>query len=177
MRTVIINGTARSGKDTFVAFCDLFALTQKYSSVDGIKHLAQLIGWNGVKDEKSRRFLSDMKDLCTEFCDFPMRDIQKAYDEFSSPRIGEGSPDILFLMIREPEEIERAKERFAAITLLLKRPGLDKIKSNHADANVDDYDYDYTIYNNGTLENLKAQAEDFVGKVLTGFFDGDEIWS
>ena len=37
------------------------------------------------------------------------------------------------------------KERFGALTLLIKRPGYEPIQSNHADRDVDQFDYDYTI--------------------------------
>jgi hypothetical protein len=37
-----------------------------------------------------------------------------------------------------------------------------QINSNHADANVSNYVYDYYIDNNGTIEELQELAEDFM---------------
>ena len=78
---------------------------------------------------------------------------------------------IIFMHIREPEEIERARKKFDALTLLIKRPGVEPIQSNHADRDVDQYDYDYLVVNNGTLDDLGKQADDFVEKVISGYFE------
>ena len=44
-------------------------------------------------------------------------------------------------------------------------------QSNHADRDVDQYDYDYTIVNNGTMQDLEQQASDFIEKVKDGYFE------
>ena len=59
----IINGSGGVGKDSFVA---LMAMNSKcsvgnYSSVTKVKKIAEIIGWNGSKSEKDRKFLSDLK--------------------------------------------------------------------------------------------------------------------
>lgn len=164
-QVVIINGTARSGKDTFCNYSQMFASVYTYSSVSYIKHIARMLGWDGKKDERARRFLSDLKDLVTDFSDLPMRKMEEVVTR------ERGNTDIIYLMIREPKEIERAKNRFNAVTLLLKRPHNESITSNHADAEVDDYDYDYTVINNGTLEDLMRQAEVFVRMVKNHHFE------
>lgn len=69
--------------------------------------------------------------------------------------------EIMFIHIREPEEIERAKIKFNAKTLLIKRESYDNITSNSSDANVENYNYDFVI-NNSTLENLELEAKNFV---------------
>ena len=63
----------------------------------------------------------------------------------------------MFIHIREPEEIERAVKAFGAKTLLVKREGLDNISSNYSDASVENYNYDFVIYNS-TLEKLDSDA-------------------
>lgn len=79
--------------------------------------------------------------------------------------------EIIFLMIREPQEIGRAVKEFDAITLLVKRDQADPITGNHADRDVDLYDYDYTIYNCGSLYELQSNAASFVALVRSGWFD------
>ncbi len=74
--------------------------------------------------------------------------------------------EIMFIHIREPEEIERAKIFFNAKTLLIKRVGLQNIKTNYSDANVDNYNYDYEIENT-TLEDLDKQAELFINNLTS----------
>ena len=68
----------------------------------------------------------------------------------------------LFLHIREPENIARAVMAFGAKSLLVKRSGLENITSNYSDANVDNYDYDFVIENNGGLNELELSAFEFV---------------
>ena len=62
-------------------------------------------------------------------------------------------------------EIERAKQEFKAITVLVRNPNVPEIKSNMADANVEEYQYDYVIENNGTLEDLRNKVAEFVRKL------------
>ena len=46
-------------------------------------------------------------------------------------------------------------------TILLKSSRVEGIKSNHADKDVENYVYDFVIYNNEGLEDLKHIAENF----------------
>ena len=166
-QVVIINGKPRSGKDTFCEFCAEHCVARAYSSVDYIKDIAKLLGWDGIKDEKGRRFLSDLKDAATAYCDLPMVKMEEFRDmvEDTIPYT-----DIIFFHIREPAEIARAKKKFNAITLLIKRPGTEQVAGNHADREVEDFDYDYTIYNNGTLAELDWMANQFCNRVQSGYF-------
>lgn len=72
--------------------------------------------------------------------------------------------EILFVHIREPEEIQRTASIFKAKTLLVKRVGLSNILTNCSDANVDNYPYDYIIENT-TLEELDSNALYFVNQI------------
>lgn len=125
-----------------------------------------MMGWNGEKDEKSRKFLSDLKQLATDYNDAPLNYLTEVYN-----RTQPEEDLIVFMHIREPEEIEKARVKFNAVTLELKRPGVEPIKSNRSDRDVDKYDYDYTIVNNGTLDELAEQADDFVKKIKGGYFE------
>ena len=69
---------------------------------------------------------------------------------------------LLFLHIREPKEITRAVLRFNAKTILITRSSIHKITSNLSDKNVFNYNYDYVIENNGTLDDLKDKAKKFI---------------
>ena len=76
MKIVVVNGPAGAGKDLFVTFCAQFLGTDKirnYSTVDYVKAIAAQIGWDGTKDLKNRKFLSDLKDVLTEWDDIPYR--------------------------------------------------------------------------------------------------------
>lgn len=156
---VIINGTGGSGKDTFVQFCSKYNKVMNFSSIDKVKEIARLIGWDGKKTEKDRKFLSDLKKLTTEYNDMAFNSILEATIQFKT-----SDSEILFVHIREPEEIQRAVNAFNAKTLLVKRIGLENIETNSSDANVDNYPYDYII-ENYTIEQLDASALNFMNEL------------
>ena len=156
---IVINGTGGSGKDTFVEFCMKYAKVKNFSSIDKVKEIARLIGWDGQKREKDRKFLSDLKKLTTDYCDMPFNTIKDAVDEFNN-----SDDEILFIHVREYKKKKKVVDAFDAKTLLVKRVGLANIESNYSDANVDNYPYDYVIENN-TLEQLDSTALNFVNEV------------
>lgn len=161
----IINGSGGIGKDTFVNLIQLnfksnyFHPIMNFSSVDKVKKVARMIGWDGKsKTEKDRKFLSDLKLLCTEYNDMPFNSMCEVVEEFNKSR----HYQMLFLHIREPEEIERTKNAFNAKTILVKRDSVKHITSNMADENVFNYNYDIVINNDETLEELETKALEFI---------------
>ena len=156
-KIVVINGTGGAGKDTFVNLCSNYKKVQNTSSIDLIKDMAILCGWNNQKDEKSRKFLSDLKDLVSDYNDAPYKEIENQISKFYN-----SDNEILFIHIREPENIDKIARNFDAKTLLITRLGLSNIQSNHADKEVNNYKYDFYIYNDGSLEDFKSKAKHFV---------------
>lgn len=167
LKTVIINGTGGSGKDTFVELCKEYVekMDNYYiynrSSVDKIKEAAVIVGWDGSKTERDRKFLSDLKILVEEYNDNNFQYMKEQYEKIKlTDDIYRNS--ILFLHIREPKEIQRVKEAFNAITLFIKNDNVANITSNMADANVKNYEYDIVIDNSGSLEELAYKAKEFI---------------
>lgn len=169
LRVVIVNGKPGVGKTTFEklargilgdAFCE------SRSTVDKVKELAVEIGWKGEKDLKTRKLLSDLKDICTEYNDMPVTDIIKYLNIWESDLKYynvSGRPHVFFIDDREPEHIQRLKEKLNAVTVLIRRPGDEDIEtSNHADKNVFNYNYDWVINNNGSLGDLEEETERFI---------------
>ena len=74
---------------------------------------------------------------------------------------------MVFIDIREPYEIERAKEVFNASTLLLRRPEVEgSTYSNSSDMGVFEFGYDYTVWNSGDMSNLILEADEFIDVLL-----------
>ena len=151
----IINGSGGVGKDAFIELINLSKVN--YSSVTEIKRIAEIIGWDGRKTERNRKFLSDLKLLCTDYNNLPFNSMKNQVDMFM-----ESDNEIMFLHIREPEEIEKARVAFNAKTLLIKRDSVAPITTNMADANVNNYKYDIVLENNGTLSDLQNKVNEFV---------------
>lgn len=164
----VINGTGGSGKDTFVDFvkevCEEKQLgkVRNFSSVDKVKEVARKVGWDdNQKTDKDRKFLSDLKRLTTEYNDMAFEDMKRAVAEFQ-----ENDEEVMmFIHIREPEEIERAVKSFGAEALLVNRGYV--IETNESDRRVNEYDYDYYILNTKALDSLRKSAEYFVDDIVS----------
>ena len=153
----IINGSGGCGKDTFVSLIADISHTMNFSSVDKVKEIARIIGWNGGKTERDRKFLSDLKLLCTDYNDMPLNSMKDKFEEFLN-----SDSVFLFLHIREPEEIDKAKKAFNAKTILIKRDSIEHITSNMADANVFNYNYDIVIDNDKGITEFRDKAYSLV---------------
>lgn len=158
-----------SGKTTFEAICEKLLgwhFCRARSTVDKVKEIAAACGWDGTKTLENRKFLSDLKDLLTAYNDLPFKDVVEYQHIFSEQLKHEGFNEdysLLFIDDREPEHIDRVKKELNALTLLIQRESSESKKvSNHADANILKYDYDYIIDNNGTLEDLEDKAVEFL---------------
>ena len=155
---IIINGTGGAGKDTFVNFCSEITGVLNVSTVDKVKEAAKiLVGWNGEKDEVSRKLLVDLKQLSVDYNDAPTKYICEMAEKFR-----ESNDQLMFAHIREAVEIEKSKNLLNAKTLLITNPRVNLITSNNSDGKVNEYNYDYYIENDGTLEDLKEKAKKFI---------------
>ncbi len=154
---IVINGSGGVGKDSICNIVGKHYSTMNISSVDPIKKIAFENGWDGGKNEKSRKFLADLKQLFVDFNDLPCKYLLGKYQEFL-----ESNNEILFVHIREPEEISKFKKSIqeACITLLIRRNSHTKKEwNNSADDNVENFDYDF-YYNN--IKPLNELEKDFM---------------
>lgn len=159
----IINGSGGVGKDTFIEYLHsaLNLPVMNFSSVDKVKEIATHMGWEGTKTEKDRELLYNLKQLCTKYNDLPFRTMEEKMKEFNN-----SDAVILFLHIREPEEIERAKKAFSAKTLLIKRDTVEHITSNPADRDVFEYNYDVVVDTDCGLDGLSVKAQAIANDLL-----------
>lgn len=151
---LIINGSGGVGKDTFVTRLSKFTTVCHTSIINPIKRVAAELGWTGKKTEKDRRFLSDLKVLVDEYNDWNYGEMEKVMQNF----LDEPIDGILCIDMREKRQIDKARRDFGAKAILVKRDTVKQITSNIADAGVYDAEYDYTVYNNGTIEDLDEEA-------------------
>ena len=154
---IVINGRGGVGKDTLCEFAAEEWKVENHSSIDPIKELARQAGWNGEKDDRSRKFLSDLKRLTTEYNDLPTKYLCGKVEEFAA-----SGDDILFVHIRECGQIQHFIDAVggkARVLTLLVRRGEGRTYGNVSDDNVEDYDYDLIYENDKPLEEAK---EDFL---------------
>lgn len=177
MKIIVINGQGGVGKDSFVGYCGceedgIYNL----SIVSGVKAAAEMLGWTGGKELKDRKFLSDLKDLAAEYNDFPFQHLiaeisiaekkyrwyHESYNEF-----------ICFVHARELDDIDRLVYDYGARALIVRSPAVEGKYGNHADDDVFEVDYDYTIWNTGDLYQLKDTAERFIAQIREEEWESD----
>ena len=122
------------------------------------------MGWNGDKDNQSRKYLSDLKDMATYWSDLPYQDVLKRTQQFNDmlTEYGVEQKGFVFIHCREPNEISRIKSNFPfqVLTVLIRREGYNSY-GNHADDEVENYNYDFTFNNEGTIGDLEETAFKF----------------
>lgn len=173
VKVVIVNGRPGVGKSEFERMCkERCGLVNRMpgfgpgrdlwvditSTVDFVKEVAAMCGWDGTKTLENRKSLSDLKDLLTKWGDVPYKIIMER-----AKTLPTNADWIMFVDCREPAEIQKLKEGLNATTILIRRPQMETAEtSNHADANVFDYDYDLEITNELGLDELQMMADAFI---------------
>lgn len=159
---IIINGKGGVGKDTLCDFANEVYKVTNISAITPIKNIATNVGWKGEKDQKSRKLLSELKRVFVEYNDLPCQYLVKEYKSFLH-----SDSQILFVHIREPEEIDKFKKYITTpcITLLVQR-GFSENWGNNSDDNVENYNYDYIYDNNKTLSQTRADFILFLENII-----------
>ena len=155
----IVNGKPRAGKDTFAMILNRYMDVYKYSAVTKVKEIATLCGWDGQKEERDRKFLHELKMLTSEYSDMSHQDV---VNEINKYRNGEIEADVFVVDVREPEDIKRLVEEVGAITDFIENDNVPAITSNAADANVENFEYDFVIPNNGTMKEFEDEIKLFM---------------
>ncbi|MBQ7377203.1 MAG: hypothetical protein IJW71_02640 [Clostridia bacterium] len=158
---LVINGGGGVGKDTLCNMAARHFKVRNISSITPIKKLARIAGWNGEKTDAARKFLADLKALTVAFNDYPTNWIVEEFKRFQS-----GRDEILFVHIREPEEIAKFVSATGGVAKTLLVRGGKRMEArrrdgygNAADDGVENYAYDYYYVNE---KPLYAAEKDFV---------------
>lgn len=162
----VINGSGGVGKDTVCAMAARFWRVQNISSITPILDVARAAGWDGAKTPASRRFLSQLKEVCTEFNDLPFRYCMEQLANFR-----QGDNEILLVHIREPEEIDRFRQAAGegCKAVLVRRPALEQergLLGNRSDDGVGEYAYDGVFLNDGPLDGMPEKVRSFFEGML-----------
>ena len=162
---IIINGRGGVGKDTLCELAAKHFKVYNISSVDPIKEIARFCGWDGSKDDRSRRFLSDLKNLCADYNDFPTVWATERYFKFL-----ETDEDVMFIHVREPREIEKlVRATGGAAKTLLVRGGERMSQHNYGNASddgVEEYDYDFYYVNDKPLDVAEREICALLTEIL-----------
>lgn len=181
LNVIIINGAPQSGKDTLVKYCKEYcddnecAYVHNYSTVDLLKGMLFRLGWDGDKDNESRKLLADMKRFWVSNNNGSVREtIDKVFSIMGE--YDEDDDVIMFIHCREPLEIDKIKSILKSLsavypisvfTLIVNREEAEgKAFSNEADKHTAEYKYDITIDNNDSLITLRCCAEQLCEQLI-----------
>jgi len=170
---LIINGKPGSGKDTFISEIENNVSKIKgyrcihISTIDYIKQIAaECFEWNRVKDEKGRKFLSELKRISSEYNLMPFRRTTHIINSYIQQY-----KDLNFVFLiqsREPEDIKRFVDYYTSNckTILIQRD--IKINfDNYTDLNIENYNnYDFIIENNESIEEFKEKILNFIQGII-----------
>lgn len=170
MKVIVVNGSARTGKDNFVNYFKKHYDFKcfNWSTIDKVKKVSKRnFGWNGKKTEDARLFLSEIKMVWSEFNNGPFEDvvnkISKSYEKLEK---NDKENVVYFIHCREPQEIQKFVDKYKdkCITILLKRCDRD-VPNNDSDKNVSNFNYNYLIENSGNKKDLEKEALNFLKKI------------
>ena len=136
-----------------------------------IEHPAPILKDINEKTDKYRSLLHDIKMAWCEIDDGP-NVITFCLVQYFFKKNG----NIAFVNCREPEQFDHIKEVLAKdkpdwniVTLCVYRPGHGEDITNEGDKTTDQYEYDYSIYNNGTLQQLNEKAHELINMLQSKF--------
>lgn len=155
----IINGRGGVGKDTVCNCVAQYCRVRNISSITPITQIARFAGWSGEKTLAARRMLSQLKAVFTEYNDLSFRYCMEQYQLFC-----ESEEDVLFIHVREPEEIARLKNTIGkdCRTLLIRRDDENATQyGNRSDDEVEQYAYDLYFQNEPPLQTLPERVWKF----------------
>ena len=161
---IVINGHGGAGKDTVCEVLARHYRVRNASSIAPIKEIALKYGWNGGKEDRDRKVLSDLKNAFSSYNDLPYNCMMGELEKLNA-----SDAEIMCVHIRERPEIEKfvagAKKALGkcgrVVTLLVRRPSCERVYGNDADDRVEEFDYDWTYDNSGPLEGV---ARDFMDR-------------
>lgn len=166
-RVVVVNGPARSGKDSFVNFVTKYysgGPCIRHSTIDSSKQAAKVFGADEKikKTDKERRLWSDLKKAYIRYNDGPLVEVIKLANEMESTFVKKNP--LVFVIVREPEEITKIKSFFRGkcITVLVEAPTrVPHMPDNKSDQSVYDFRYDYSFKNDKDIHYLEDEARWF----------------
>jgi len=153
-------GLAGSGKDTAA-----LALTERgwrrIAFADRLKEIAYELGWDGLKDERGRKFLQDIGSIARAYDQqFWINEATQVLNYVSPafrkvPRV--------WTDVRFENEAQFVRDRGGIIIRVI-RPDLVSHDTHESELKQHDISADYTVVNAGTIEDLHAMIRNIIQK-------------
>ena len=175
MKVILISGHAQNGKDTAAGFI------KKYLEDHGervqIMHYADLLkfickeyfGWNGLKDERGRKMLQHVGTdvIRRRYPDFWVEWLTSLIEALSYEWDYVIIPDTRF-----PNEVDLMKDMYdecwhiRVVRPWFESPLTEEQRSHPSETALDDYEPDFMLYNDGTLDDLKGESIELTRRIM-----------
>lgn len=175
---IIVNGPPRAGKDTFIEILTAMLRAKNidvdaFSSIDPVRDMLTGAGFDlSKKTQADRRLLALVGDAVEEHSAWRTQQCIDRITDFAFS-VRRPSESVMFLHIREPANIATIRQWASATygvhtcsTVFIENFRAEQVTSNAADAGVKDMGYDYTLENNGTLDDLLHTTRDFADSLF-----------
>ena len=156
---LLVGGTSESGKDHFTNY-----LGKHVSGVCRLQTstLAKIaganLGYQGAKTPQDRKFISDLYDMSKRLYDAPYRYLSREIEGLLSVRYDV----VIVIHVREADDTVRLKKDYPwSKTVFIDRASQSE-PSNHADANVGNYPYEYYILNRAGIKEFENNIDVFI---------------
>lgn len=157
----VLNGSPRSGKDTFCTLMEKYGVVKHFSYVDFTRNMLDMVHINyHNKTDKDRQLLETINNTLESYGDIPMKDICESV--INAVAKSDFRNLFIFVDIRKPENIKRFIEKFPDAKTVYIDDGRELSEATESDHSVKDYDYDYYVMNDGSLTDLQKAVEKFI---------------
>ena len=149
-KVFIINGRSGVGKDTLIGgLVEAGQHVLNVSTVDKVKEVALFAGWDGVKDDRGRQFLIDIRIAMVNYDDLINKYTVSKYQEFLT-----SDDEFMFIHCRDIPVIEYLKSQIPCKTILVTR-NMQSISEHACDQILHEYKYDIVFENDAPIEESK----------------------
>ena len=162
----VLNGSPRSGKDTFCTLMEKYGVVKHFSYVDFTRTMLDKMHIDySKKTDKDRQLLETINNALETYDDIPMKDICE--NVLYAISKADFRNLFIFVDIRKPENIKRFLEKYPDAKTLYIDDGKELSNATESDHSVKDYDYDYYIMNDSSLDDLQKKVDSFVHEIST----------
>lgn len=145
-------GYAQAGKDATGEILVRDHGFERRAFADALKEIALAIGWNGIKDDAGRQLLQNLG-LAVRTNLHP--------DAWVWPVLRDMPERLVITDVRFPNEAESIKA-VGGVMVRVERPGVGPVNGHVSEVAIDDWPYDGTVLNDGSLDALADTVKGLV---------------
>lgn len=167
---IALCGYAYSGKDT-AALALIEKGWKRVAFADALKEVARGIGWDGEKDDHGRWLLQQLGQQVREHIaeDAWVQAVAKSIQEMRS--LSGFRPTCVVLTDCRYQNEAQWVRSVGGKVVRVSRPNTGPVNNHISESDLDDFDFDAVITNDGTVEELGEKLTTYATSLLTDVMD------